>query len=138
MNFSGFRGETPLMSAAKNHETDQVRLFLARSADPNLRDELGGTALMDAAHAGDLESIRLLLEHGADVSAKTNDGYTALYWAEFMNHPDCAAVLRAASGSAREVPTARPHASLRRFRSLLLTDSSAAASGGRPPNSVSQ
>lgn len=98
VNAAGYKGETPLMSSAKNHKTEEVRLFLARGADPNLRDEQGGTALMDAAHAGDVESIRLLLTKGADVHLRTKEGHTALYWAEFMKRSECAAVLRASGG----------------------------------------
>ena len=99
VNAAGFKGITPLMSAAKNHKTEEVRLLLARGADPNRRQDQGHTALMFAAHAGDVESIRLLLGKGADVHARTIEGHTALYWARFMEHPDCVSVLRAAGGT---------------------------------------
>jgi ankyrin repeat protein len=63
-------GKRPLAAAAEfDHETI-ARILLARGADPNWPESVGGkgTALPAAASAGDRTLVELLLAHGADAT----------------------------------------------------------------------
>lgn len=59
-------GVTPLMRAARNGNTDEVRKILSTGANPNERSQYGWTALMFASWQGHLESVKVLLDAGAD------------------------------------------------------------------------
>jgi ankyrin repeat protein len=69
-------GSTPLTLAAYWAGPAEVKGLLARSADPNARNDSGVAALIPATD--NLETTRLLVEAGADVNARTEDGSTAL------------------------------------------------------------
>ena len=71
-------GDTPLMRAALDGNTESVRELINQGADINRRDDSGRTALMFAVVNRHYETMKLLLEHGADVQAKSNEGGTAL------------------------------------------------------------
>jgi ankyrin repeat protein len=69
VNARSKEGRTPLLIAARQAGAgDTIRLLLAKGADANAADALGGTALMMAAEVGDIEMVRLFLERGADVN----------------------------------------------------------------------
>ena len=55
--------------------------LLAKGANPNVKNKLGGTALMWAASYGHDELVQLLLAKGADARIKDVDGVTAGGWA---------------------------------------------------------
>lgn len=71
-------GAGPLLAAAKEGRSEQIRLLLANGADVDARNAEGNTALMAAASAAQVEVVRLLLESGANVNAKNENGITAL------------------------------------------------------------
>ena len=71
-------GDTPLMRAALDGNTERVRELINQGADVNQRDDNGRTALMFAVVNRHSETVKVLLEHGADVNAKSNQGGTAL------------------------------------------------------------
>jgi len=88
-------GSTPLMRAAKNGDSDAIRLLLKYGANPNARQKNQTTALMFAAGLGRgtgaftkdyateaelLESVKLLVAAGADVNAANDTGETPLHY----------------------------------------------------------
>ncbi|HEX5228693.1 MAG TPA: ankyrin repeat domain-containing protein [Bryobacteraceae bacterium] len=88
-------GSTPLMRAAKNGDSDAIRLLLKYGADPNARQKNQTTALMFAAGLGRgtgaftkdyateaelLESVQVLVAAGADVNAVNDTGETPLHY----------------------------------------------------------
>jgi ankyrin repeat protein len=81
------RGDQPILHAARNGDTQIVRLLLDHGADPNTVNERGHTALYCAGGHGHLETLKLLLERGADSDARfTTDGKTLLDW--LAQYPD--------------------------------------------------
>ena len=56
-------------------------MLLAKGANPNVKNKVGGTPLMWAAIYDHEDVARLLLEKGADPSLKDEDGLTAAAWA---------------------------------------------------------
>jgi ankyrin repeat protein len=81
------RGDQPILHAARNGDTEIVRLLLDHGADPNTVNDRGHTALYCAGGHGHLETLKLLLERGADCDAKfTDDGKTLLEW--LAQYPD--------------------------------------------------
>lgn len=76
-------GQTPLMLAASNSETELVNMLLEAGAKPSLnaKDKAGRTALINAAgsfRASSLPIMRTLLGSGAKVNEANEDGATAL------------------------------------------------------------
>jgi len=69
-------GSTPLTLAAYWAGPAEVKELLARSADPNARNDSGVAALIPATD--NLETTRLLVEAGSNVNARTEDGSSAL------------------------------------------------------------
>ncbi|MBR5888324.1 MAG: ankyrin repeat domain-containing protein [Akkermansia sp.] len=103
--------DSKLLDAAKNGETELVKLLIAAGADVNQADILGETPLHNAAIFGHAECVKLLLAAGADVNAKGNakvnehdDDYTwnsytsctPLIVAVGNDHAGCAKLLLAA------------------------------------------
>ena len=64
-----------------------IKDLLAKGADVNAKDFLGGTPLHAAALRGHKEIVQLLIAKGADVNAKTNNGTTPLDRATMPNSP---------------------------------------------------
>jgi ankyrin repeat protein len=80
-------GDRPILHAARNGDTDIVRLLLDHGADANTLNDRGHTALYCAGGHGHLETLKLLLERGAECDAKfTADGKTLLEW--LAQYPD--------------------------------------------------
>jgi hypothetical protein len=73
---------SPLISAARNGDTAEIRRLAAAGADPN---ETGGangwTALMHAIHKHRDGSVAVLLDAGANPNARVGSGHTALIMA---------------------------------------------------------
>lgn len=67
-----------------------VALVLLRaSADPNVRDPIGGlTVSHDAARDGYLDTLQVLTQNGADVNLHDNDGNLPLHLAARKGHLD--------------------------------------------------
>lgn len=78
-----------------------MKLFLAKGAKTDPKDNRGMTALMFAAWDNHTESLKSLLEkgsdleQGADVSARDGGGQTALFKASAKGHAEIAQVLLA-------------------------------------------
>ncbi|MGH9969009.1 MAG: ankyrin repeat domain-containing protein [Pyrinomonadaceae bacterium] len=72
------QGDTRLMRAALDGNTERIRELIHQGVDINQRDDNGRTALMFAVINAHYETMNLLLEYGADVNAASNKGGTAL------------------------------------------------------------
>lgn len=80
-------GDPPILHAARNGDTQIVRLLLEHGADANATNDRGHTVLYCAGGHGHLETLRLLLDHGADRDVKfTHDDKTLLEW--LAQYPD--------------------------------------------------
>ena len=80
----------------------RVEVLLRRRAGRaaiDLQDKYGYTALMHAARRGHLAVVRRLLREGADTDLRTKGGRTALQLAELHQHPESAALIRAATSA---------------------------------------
>lgn len=88
-------GSTPLMRAAKNGDSEAMRLLLKYGADPNAYQKEHDTPLMFAAGLGRgtgaftkdyateaelLEAVKVLVAAGADVNAVNDTGETPLHY----------------------------------------------------------
>jgi hypothetical protein len=82
-NIQGGPGWTPLLLAAAEGYSAQVRTLISWGADVNAVDDVGRTALMLAAARGvDAEiSVQALLDAGADAHARCQEGNSALDYA---------------------------------------------------------
>jgi ankyrin repeat protein len=83
------RGDQPIHHAARNGDTEVVRLLIEHGADINARNTRGHTVLYCAGGHGHLGTVRLLLDAGADRDAKfTHDGKTLMEWlAQYPGDP---------------------------------------------------
>lgn len=83
------RGDQPIHHAARNGDTDVVRLLIEHGADVNAKNARGHTVLYCAGGHGHLETLQLLLNEGADCDATlTHDGKTLSEWlAQYPNDP---------------------------------------------------
>lgn len=94
-------GITPLMRAALDGRTNDVRWLINRKANVNARDKDSETALMAAAFSGHDEVVEMLLRNGADVNVVSHRGATALSLAQTNGHKDVVKMLVASGAKAR-------------------------------------
>ncbi len=81
------RGDQPIFHAARNGDTELVRLLIEHGADVNAANDSSHTVLYCAGGHGHVETLRLLLETGADPDASfTDKGTTLLEW--LAQYPD--------------------------------------------------
>jgi ankyrin repeat protein len=76
--YAATAGNTALVDAVKNQDSEAVRLLLKQHVDVNAAEMDGTTALHWAAHWGDLETVDALLKAGANVTALNRYGATPL------------------------------------------------------------
>ncbi len=75
------RGDYPIHHAARNGETEIVRLLIDNGADVNAANKRGHTVLYCAGGHGHRKTVQMLLKNHVDVEAKfTDDGKTLLQW----------------------------------------------------------
>ena len=101
-----FRGQTALMFAAGEGNTDAARLLLEFGADVKTRSTAGFTPLLFAVRNNRPEMVKLLLNQGADVNDRIPDGTSALSMAILNADFDLAAQLLDA-GANPNVPDPR-------------------------------
>lgn len=84
---------TPLMHAAEDGNTAELKRLIAEGADVNAQDQRGWTALMHAAMKDRAKEVELLLAAGANPNLKDPNGGTAMLWSARSCAPDVAVVL---------------------------------------------
>lgn len=85
---------TPLALAARNGNSELIRLLVAAGANPNGIDAAGETMLMGAVRSGELPAVEALLELGADVNQRDGEfQQTALMFAARSGFDSIADVL---------------------------------------------
>ena len=91
------RGDSPIHHAARNGDTEVVRLLIEAGADVNAANPRGHTVLYCAGGHGHLDTLRLLLDRGADPDARfTADGKTLAEWlAQYPDDPRYAPIAEA-------------------------------------------
>ena len=77
----------PLVDAARNTDTEALRMLLAAGAPPAAADVDGTTALHWASYRDDLDGTDLLIRAGAAVNAATDLGVTPLWLAAENGSP---------------------------------------------------
>ena len=81
------RGDQPIHHAARNGDTEIVKVLHEYGADVNVRTKNGQTVLYCAGGHGHVETVQLLLDRDADCDARfTDDGVTLLEW--LAQYPD--------------------------------------------------
>jgi hypothetical protein len=72
-------------------DRENIRLLLAKGADPNRRMNIVGIFptchLFVAVPLGDPDVVRTLMAGGADIHEKDPGSMTALHWAVVAHHP---------------------------------------------------
>ena len=83
------RGDQPIHHAARNGDTEIVRLLIEHGADVNAKNTRAHTVLYCAGGHGHVDTLRLLLDRGADCGAKfSDDGETLMEWlAQYSDDP---------------------------------------------------
>lgn len=81
------RGDQPIHHAARNGDTEVVRLLIESGADVNAKNPRGHTVLYCAGGHGHVDTLQLLLNAGADCDTKfTHDAKTLMEW--LAQYPD--------------------------------------------------
>lgn len=75
------QGDTALIRAARDGETEEVKSLIGKGVDVNMANNNGDTALIVAINSNDTEIARLLLEAGANPDARDVRGAIPLFLA---------------------------------------------------------
>ena len=86
LNLTDFKGQTPLMLAAEDGDSELMQTFLDAGADSDLKDFQGRSALHAAVKSHDKASIDVLLNHADDLTPKTVDGRSPLHTAAWSGN----------------------------------------------------
>jgi ankyrin repeat protein len=89
-----------LIEGIRNGHVAIAHAYIARGADVNYRDKLGGTPLHWAAARGKTDIAELLLAHGANPAAEDSDGETPLDVAKARKKIDLVGLLSKVSTEA--------------------------------------
>ena len=86
LNHRDASGETALLAAIANRDTNWIRFFLQEGANPDLAAEDGETPLIAAARLGYDDAVEALLTGGAEVDRSNRLGETPLIVAVQRRH----------------------------------------------------
>ena len=89
-----FSPERDLIESIKKGHIAVVHSFLAKGADCNGKDNLGGPAICWAAASGNAEIMSLLIDQGADITARDANGADALNVAEKKGNREVVELLK--------------------------------------------
>jgi ankyrin repeat protein len=98
INAKGKYGYSPLHTAARQHNTEIVKLLLDAGAAVDAKDVNEWTPLHRISRDGGKDIAELLIAKGADVNAATDHGKTPLRLAEDANNSDIVNLLRQHGG----------------------------------------
>ena len=82
-----------LFTAASNGKIGEVSKYIAKGANIDYFDSMGGTSLYIAAQNGHIEVVRILLQNGANLEIKSAHGLSPLYVAVLNKHINIAELL---------------------------------------------
>ena len=77
-NEADSNGDTPLVKATKQEQTEMIGSLIEHGADVNAADNSGSTPLHWAVQAKSLADAEMLIKNKAQIDAKTSDGFTPL------------------------------------------------------------
>ncbi len=106
-NCQNDNGNTALMLAVKNNNSDIIQLLINNNVDCNIRNNDGNNALMLAVKNDNSDIIQLLINNNVDCNIRNNDGNTALMLAVKNDNLDTVKKLLAA-GSNPNIPNYKP------------------------------
>ena len=86
LNHRDASGDTALLTAIANRDTNWILFFLQEGANPNLASEDGETPLIAAARLGYDDAVDALLKSGAEVDRSNRLGETPLIVAVQRRH----------------------------------------------------
>lgn len=86
LNARNNNGETALIRAVENGNTDIFATLVEAGADMNIRDNNGNTVLIRASMIGEEYILDYILDSGSDVNETNNAGETALIAASRLGH----------------------------------------------------
>lgn len=92
-NLRNDKGDSLLMLAAYNGQTEATKVIMEAGGDPELSNDRGQTPLAGAAFKGDIDIASLLLAHGAEVDGTGDGSRTALMTAAMFNRTEMVALL---------------------------------------------
>ncbi len=81
LNLADFKGQTPLMLATEEGDTEMIKVLLKAGADPDKQNYQGVTALHSAIKSGVDSCVDALLDHPCQLDKCTIDGRTPLHTA---------------------------------------------------------
>src|SRR5207248_6246859 len=87
------KGQTALMWAASEGNSEAAALLIASGADVKATSKAGLTPLLFAVRNGSIEAVKVLLDHGANVNDVATDGTSALNMAVVNEYFELASVL---------------------------------------------
>jgi DNA repair exonuclease SbcCD ATPase subunit len=85
--------DAKLLDAARQGESEEIKLLLEEGAGVNVKNENGWTPLHWATRNGHADAARVLLDKGAHMNAKNNCGSTPLHLASHLGRVEVAYVL---------------------------------------------
>lgn len=85
--------DAKLLDAARQGESEEIKLLLEEGAGVNVKNENGWTPLHWATRNGHADAVRVLLDKGAHMNAKNNCGSTPLHLASHLGRVEVAYVL---------------------------------------------
>ena len=103
VNQVGANGRTALRNALELHHLDCAALLLAHGADFRSPDADGGNVLVMAVRSNQRDTLEMLLRQGVPADLRDSEGHSALYWADFYQRPELAALLRAHGADATQM-----------------------------------
>lgn len=87
INYRGYKGDTALHIATRNHEADWVGFLINKGANLNIGDGQGDTPLIIAARIGFEDAAVWMIERRASVDLTNRRGETALIVAVQQRQP---------------------------------------------------
>ena len=74
-------GDTPIYCAAKNGQTEIVKILAPLTDNPNAPDNKGWTPIHEVASSGHTEIVKILAPLTANPNAPDDDGHTPIHLA---------------------------------------------------------
>jgi ankyrin repeat protein len=88
VNLKDHKGNSLLMLATYNGNTETVKMLINMGADVNLKNDKGQTPLAGVCFKGYLDIVKLLVENGANVDEDNGFGMKAVMFASMFGNRD--------------------------------------------------